>query len=230
MRRDDPDVSRVPDSPPLPASPARIVAVLGPLVSPRRLARIREVAAARTLSVSVVLEQLADPHNASAILRSADAFGVQRVHVIEHPAGFLAASRVSKGAHRWLDVARHPDATTCADHLRAQGFQLVGAAADGTLTPEDLARIPRVALVVGHERHGVSDTMRAAADAMVSVPMAGFVESLNVSVATAILLHAATRGRHGLLEDAEREMLVARFLMQSVTDAERVLREAGPPA
>jgi tRNA (guanosine-2'-O-)-methyltransferase len=227
VRRDDPDVYRVPDPAALPAAPDRILAALGPLVSARRLARIRQVAAARTLSATVVMEGLADPHNASAILRSADAFGLQRVHVIEHSEGFLAADRISKGAHRWLDIVRHDDAATCAAHLHAQGFRLFVAAPGGERSPEDLASEPRAALVVGHERHGVSPAMRDAADGVVAVPMVGFVESLNVSVATAVLLHAATRGRHGDLDEAGREMLAARFLFHSVKDAHRVLRERG---
>jgi tRNA(Leu) C34 or U34 (ribose-2'-O)-methylase TrmL len=101
------------------------------------------------------------------------------------------------------------------------------AAADGDLAPEDLTHESAVALVVGHERRGVSEPMRALADAVVAVPMAGFVESLNVSVATAVLLYAATRGRRGGLDSEAQEMLVARFLLTSVRDAHRVLRESG---
>jgi tRNA (guanosine-2'-O-)-methyltransferase len=227
VRRDDPDVYRVPEPEALPAAPDRIVQALAPLVSDRRLARIREVAAARTMAVTMVMEGLADPHNASAILRTADAFGVQRVHVVEHADGFLAAHKVSKGADQWLDLVRHPDAHACAAHLKAAGYRVVVAAADGDLAPEDLTHESAVALVVGHERRGVSEPMRALADAVVAVPMAGFVESLNVSVATAVLLYAATRGRRGGLDSEAQEMLVARFLLTSVRDAHRVLRESG---
>ncbi|MFW6049702.1 MAG: TrmH family RNA methyltransferase [Myxococcota bacterium] len=227
MRRDDPDVYRVPDEPPLPAPPGAVIEALAPLVTERRLARIRQVAAGRTLSVVPVLERLADPHNGSAVLRSADAFGLQQVHVVEHPAGFLAAHRVSRGTDRWLDVVRHRDAAACAAHLHEHGYRLILAGADGELRPEDLARPARVALVLGHEREGPSEAMRDAADGAVAVPMAGFVESLNVSVAAGILLYAATRGRGGDLDASAQEMLTARFLFNSVKDAERVLRERG---
>lgn len=227
MRRDDPDVYRVPPEAPLPAPPHAVIAALAPLVTERRLARIREVAGARKLSVVPVLEGLADPHNASAVLRTADALGLQEVHAIAHPTGFLAAHRVSRGTDRWLDVVRHPDAGACVAHLRERGYRVVVATADGALRPEDLPSIPRLALALGHERRGPTERMRTLADEGVSVPMVGFVESLNVSVAAAILLHTACRGRTGDLDAKGQEMLVARFLFNSVRDSERVLREHG---
>lgn len=227
MRRDDPDVHGVPDGPELPAPPRAVIEALAPQITERRLARIRAVASARITSVTPVLEGLADPHNASAILRSADAFGLQRVHVIEHPTGFLAAHRVSKGTHRWLDIVRHADADACVAHLHERGYRVAVASAEGDVRPEELADWPRVAVVLGHERTGPSAEISSLADGAVAVPMVGFVESLNVSVAAAILLYAATRGRTGDLDPAAREMLVARYLFNSVRDAERVLRARG---
>lgn len=225
MRRDDPDVHRVAEGPPLPAPPRAVIEALAPRVTERRLARIHRVAAGRTLAVVPVLERIADPHNASAILRTSDAFGLQQVHVVEHPEGFLAAHRVSKGAHRWLDVVRHPDPETCVQALHARGYEVFVAAANGEVAPQDLSQRPRVAVVLGHERDGASPAMRAAADGAVAVPMYGFVESLNVSVAAAVLLYEASRGRAGDLDEDAREMLVARFLFNSIKDAEHMVRE-----
>jgi tRNA (guanosine-2'-O-)-methyltransferase len=225
VRRNDPDVYDVPAGRTLPAAPDVVIEALSPLVTPRRLARMQAVAAARTLQVVPVLEDIADPHNASAILRSADAFGVQEVHAIAGPHGLLAAHAVSKGTHRWLDIQRHDTASDCIATLHERGFEIVVAAMDGRRTPEDLRAMPKVAIVFGNEHRGVTERMRELADDSYAVPMCGFAESLNVSVAAATTLYAATRGRTSELSEADRERLVARFLLETVTDAERVVHQ-----
>lgn len=100
---------------------------------------------------------------------------------------------------------------------------LVGAHPEGELTPEDLAALPRVAVVLGNEREGIRPAIAEACAHRVRVPMRGFVESLNVSVTAAILLHAATRGRAGDLEEADRLRLYARGLYLSVPRAEELI-------
>lgn len=210
---------------PLPASAAEVIAALGPLVTERRLQRLRTVAAGRLRSVAPVLESIADPHNASAILRSADAFGIQEVHVVPGEAGFHAARQISKGAHRWLDLRRHADSVACADALSDAGYAIYVASMEGTVTPAELAARPKVAVVFGNEHRGPSEAMRARAEGTYAIPMRGFVESLNVSVAAAITLHALTTGRAGELSEGERDELVARWLLATVRDGERVVRE-----
>lgn len=224
MRRDDPNVYEVSPQTPLPASPEAIIDTLTPLVTPARRARFDSVAAGRTHRVSVVLEAIDDPHNTSAVFRSCDAFGVQRIHVVPGRHGLLAAHKVSKGTHRWLDLVAHPDAKACADALHAEGYRILIATMEGESRPEDL-REGRVAIVLGNEHAGVSSTLRNHADGTYAVPMKGFVESLNVSVAAATTLYTATAGQPGDLSDSERAELVARWLMLTVKDAERVIRE-----
>ncbi len=227
MRRDDPRVEEIElgSVPPLPASADEVIAALGPLVTERRLERLQTVAAGRLRSVAPVLESIADPHNASAILRSADAFGIQEVHVVPGSAGFHASRQISKGAHRWLDLRRHADSVACADALRAAGYAIYVASMEGTVTPAELAARPKVAVVFGNEHRGPSEAMRERAEGTYAIPMRGFVESLNVSVAAAITLHALTTDRAGELSEAERNQLVARWLLATVRDGERVVRE-----
>lgn len=225
MRRDDPDVYEVTGPPPLPAPARDVIAVLAPVVTPERLARIDAVIARRTRSVIPVLEDVTDPHNASAVLRSADAFGAQEIHVVPGPNGFRAAHAVSKGTHRWLDVVRHADARSCADHLHARGYTIAIAAMNGAFAPEDLRARGPVAIVFGNEHSGVSGAMADFADATLTVPMVGFVESLNVSVAAAITLYVTTRGRQGDLPENEREELRARYLLSTVRDSTRLVLE-----
>jgi tRNA (guanosine-2'-O-)-methyltransferase len=158
-------------------------------------------------------------------MRSADAFGVQDVHVVPGPHGFQAAHRVAKGTHRWLDVIRHASAEACVTALHAAGYEVLVAAMEGAIPAETLAARPRVALVFGNEHRGASEALRSGADGTFAVPMRGFVESLNVSVAAAVTLHVATSGRSGDIGADAREELLARWLMADVRDAERVVRE-----
>lgn len=225
MRRDDPDVFQLGPPADLPAPPEQVAAALGPLVTEARLGRIRSVIAARKRSVVPVLEGLTDPHNGSAVLRTADALGLSAVHVVRGQHGFMAAHRVARGSHRWLDVIIHRSAGGCADALHREGYEIFVAVPDGDLAPEQLAPRPRVALVFGNEHAGASEKMREAADGTFRVPMVGFVESLNVSVAAAIAMYAASRDRPADLSEGERLTLEARFLMASVTDAEQIVRE-----
>lgn len=227
MRRDDPRVQELElgRREPLPAPAVAVLEALGPLVTERRLKRLRTVAAGRLRSVAPVLESIADPHNASAILRSADAFGIQQVHVVPGPAGFHASRQISKGAHRWLDLQRHLDSAACADALRDAGYAIFVASMEGTVSPADLAKRPKVAVVFGNEHRGPSPAMRERAEGTYAIPMRGFVESLNVSVAAAITLHALTTDRVGELSEGERDELVARWLLSTVRDGERVVRD-----
>jgi tRNA (guanosine-2'-O-)-methyltransferase len=225
VRRDLPEVIEPQAPDPLPAPAADIVRVLSPLLTPERRARIDAVIARRTRSLVPVLEDLADPHNGAAIMRSAEAFGCHEVHVIEERHRFAVSHRVTRGTHRWLELVRHASAAACIDHLHARGYEVFVAAMDGVLGPEDLARRPKVAVVFGNEHKGVSPEMRARVDGTYRISMEGFVESLNVSVASAITLYVASRGRHGDLGEAEREAIRARFLLAQVRDGERIVRE-----
>jgi tRNA (guanosine-2'-O-)-methyltransferase len=204
--------------------PALVVRLLEPMVTDSRAARLREVIARRLVSVAVVFDGPYDPHNGAAILRSCEAFGVQRLHVVERKGTpFAVARSVTRGADKWIDLTVHPGAASVLTWSQAAGMPLVGAHPEGELTPEDLAALPRVAVVLGNEREGIRPAIAAACSHRVRVPMRGFVESLNVSVTAAILLHAATRGRAGDLDEADRLRLYARGLYLSVPRAEELI-------
>lgn len=203
--------------------PERVIRVLEPLVLERRRERLLAVIAGRLQSVTVVFDAPHDPFNGAAVVRSCEAFGVQTVHVVERNERFLAASSVARGAQKWVDVVRHKSSAQAIETLRAQGMALVGAHPAGELLPEDLAEIPRLALVLGNERDGITAELEAACTHRVRVPMRGFVDSLNVSVTAAILLDRAVRARKGDLSEAERRRLYARGLYFSVQKADSIL-------
>ncbi len=203
--------------------PERVIRLLEPLVLDRRRERLLSVINARLGSVSVVFDAPHDPFNGAAVVRSCEAFGVQAVHVIERNERFLTASSVARGAQKWVDVVTHHDVASAVRALKDAGMELVGAHPEGELLPDDLATVPRVALVLGNERDGIAEELAAACTKRVRVPMRGFIDSLNVSVTAAILLERTTRARPGDLTEKERRRLYARGLYFSVQKADSVL-------
>ncbi len=210
----------------LPASPRELVELLRPHVTEARFARIVEVARGRTLDVVPVLDNLADPHNTSAILRSSDAFGVHRIHVVSNERTFLGSHKVARGTDRWLDLQRHDTPEECAEVLHRAGFRIFVADMNGEHTPESLAREPKVAVVFGNERHGVGRSLRDHADGTYRIPMVGFVESLNVSVAAAVTLYTLTRAKARPLTEDEFDLVTARLLYGTIHGAADVVAEA----
>lgn len=203
--------------------PERVIRVLEPLVLDRRRERLLSVIDARLGSVTVVFDAPHDPFNGAAVVRSCEAFGVQKVHVVERNERFLTASSVARGAQKWVDVVTHHEVASAVAALKDAGMELVGAHPEGDLLPDDLAAIPRLALVLGNERDGIAAELAAACTKRVRVPMRGFIDSLNVSVTAAILLERATRARPGDLTYEERRRLYARGLYFSVQKADSVL-------
>lgn len=205
-----------------------VIRALEPLCTEPRQARLRQVVASRLQSVTVLLDNPHDPHNGSAILRSCDAFGIQQLHVVCADEPFAASRLVAKGSQRWVDVMQHRSVASSIDHLKSEGYQMLVTHPEGKLTVADLPQLPRLALVLGNERDGVSPAFHEAASETVRVQMSGFVESLNVSVTAAILLHAATAGRSGDLSQQQADNLYARWLRQSVPRSDEVLAAFAP--
>lgn len=205
--------------------PARVVRLLEPLVLERRAMRLREVIGKRLASVQVVFDAPHDPHNGAAVVRSCEAFGVQFVHVVERIEHFLAAPSVSRGSEKWVDLRRWETVAAVVAKLKGDGVELVAAHPDGELSPEELAAIPKLGIILGNERDGIAAELAAACTKRVRVPMRGFVESLNVSVSAAVLLAHATGGREGDLSPEDRLRLYARGLYFTVEKADEILAE-----
>ncbi len=228
MERDDQDATAPETGPAFPPGwdAERVIALLEPMSLDERRARLTEVVSARISSVTLLFDAPHDPHNGAAVLRSCDAFGIPELHVIPRNESFLFGNRVAKGSPRWVDVVTHRTPELAAQALHARGFTLVAAEAQGDLVMDDLATLPKVAIVLGNEHDGLCEALRAACDRSVRIPMRGFVESLNVSVAAGVLLAAATRGRTGDLPPEQRRHYYARWLVRSVPRAEEILRAA----
>ncbi len=229
MRRDDPEATPLGITGHLPAEADVVIAALTPLLSAARKAKIEAAVASRTRDVIPVLEEFHDPHNVSAVLRSADAFGVQEVALIRSDLDFLAAKRVAKGTERWLDLHFFECAQACVDFLREREFTIYAASMEGALRPSDISPDAggpaKVAVVFGNEHAGPSAQIRKAVDGVFQIPMVGFVDSLNVSVAAATTLHVLRASRRGTLEEAQKQELIARFMMNSAKDAARIVEQ-----
>jgi tRNA (guanosine-2'-O-)-methyltransferase len=202
---------------------------------PDRKARIDEVVANRTRTLTVVMEAFCDPQNVNAVLRTCESQGVQEVHVVEGPMKpYDRNKKISQNADKWLDVRRWRTTRDCLAHLRAEGFAIYATHLDGAAAPvERLSFAGKVALVFGNESRGVSPEALALSDARYAIPMRGFVQSLNVSVAVAVSLakaverREAERGRHGDLPEAEAAALRERFYLLAVKQRARIAKAAG---
>jgi tRNA (guanosine-2'-O-)-methyltransferase len=198
-----------------------------------RVQRLEAVLSARLRGVTVVLEQVEDEGNLSAVLRSCEAFGVQEIHVLEHPkAPFRLVVDITQGCHRWLDLHRYREAGLCFDGLTARGYRLYGSyLGEGAVPLESLDFTTPAALVFGNEKVGISEETRARCEATFRIPMYGMTQSFNISVAAALALSHATRarraavGRPGDLSEEDRAELRDRWYRAEVRDAERVLQE-----
>jgi tRNA (guanosine-2'-O-)-methyltransferase len=213
--------------------PAAACAALAPLLLDERRARIDAALEARLGGLRVVIENLHDPHNGAAVLRSAEAFGIQRVDVIESAERFRFSSAVTQGCEKWLDLVRHPTLAAALSALRADGFALYAAVPGAAETVEELDFSRPAAVMVGNEHEGLTPEAAAAADVRFGIPMAGMTRSLNLSVAAALIVERAAAlrrralGASGDLPAAAQLALRARFYAASVRGAGSVLARYG---
>ncbi len=189
----------------------------------RRQERIERAIDRRQPDLSLVLEDIHDPHNVSAVLRTCDAVGVFRVHLVyvqETPPRKAFARTTSGSAAKWIEIVRHDSIEGCYERLRTDGLRILVTALEAEsvdLYETDLSG--PVALVFGNEMRGVSDEAISGADGLISLPMLGMIQSLNISVACAITLYEAMRQRRQAgrydrpnLDDEARQRMVEDWL------------------
>lgn len=175
----------------------------------RRQQRLLAVLKRRQPDLVVVLENVFDPHNASAVLRSCDAVGVLEVHLVytvEEAPEKVFARTTSSGTAKWMDIVRHDSIESCYAALREKGLTILATALQtGSKRHFEHDLSAPVALVFGNEQRGASEEAIAGADGTIYIPMLGVVESLNISVACAVTLYEAMRQRQAAgLYDAPR--------------------------
>ncbi|MGE5424399.1 MAG: TrmH family RNA methyltransferase [Syntrophothermus sp.] len=151
----------------------------------------------RTRHLTIVLEDIYQPHNASAVLRTCDCFGIQDIHIIENTNRYQVNPDVALGSSKWLTLKKYNkegnNTRPCLEQLRSRGYKIVATSPHKKdYTPETLPLDQKVALVFGTELEGLSETALEMADDYVKIPMFGFTESFNISVSAALFLYSLT--------------------------------------
>lgn len=165
-------------------------------MNPRRFRRIQRVLSRRQPDLTVLMEQVNKTHNFSAIVRNCDAVGVLQAHAVFPEKGVDLSNHTSAGTSKWIRVHRHRDVEAAVGALHREGFRVLAAhPGDTALDFRQVDYTRKVAVMVGAELEGISGQGLALADETVAIPMAGMVRSLNVSVATALILYEAYRQR-----------------------------------
>ena len=164
------------------------------IITPSKQEMFDRIAAERTNFLTVSLENVYQEHNASAVLRSCDCFGIQQLHVIEKDNQYKVQRDIALGAGRWVDMFNYDQGGNptmdCINNLRSKGYRIVATSPHSNeKTINDIDISQPMALIFGTERRGISDEVKAAADEFVSIPMYGFTESFNISVSVAITLN-----------------------------------------
>ena len=207
-------------------SPAEVVEILSNRIEERRRTRIDEVLSGRTYHIAPVVEGLVNTGNVSAVMRTSEGLGLQSFHIIKGATKFKHSVRTTQGTHKWLDVSVWDTPVECTSALREKGYQIVATHLDAKAIPiSEIDFSKPTALVFGNELKGVSDDMIKEADKTCVLPMPGFAQSYNISVAAALALYEARRAHPGGdLSPADRLRLRADFYMRSTRHAEDFLK------
>ena len=212
------------------------VTYLENFVTDRRKDLIRRIADNRTRYITVVLEDIYQSQNASAVLRSCDCFGIQDVHIIDNHNHFEINPDVTKGSNKWLTLSKYAydanNSITAINELRNKGYRIVATLPRhmNTAIEEFDLEAGKFALFFGNEHRGLSRTMIDSADEFIRIPMVGFTQSLNISVSAAIILYQMTsKIRNSSLDwqltRDEKEELKLSWLKKSLRKPEIILRE-----
>lgn len=207
------------------------IAYLREFMTEERYETLCRTLAARTKYMTLLAENTFHPHNASALVRHCEAFGVQTMHTVETRCKFDLSENIMRGTDKWVDIVSHDSTAEALAALRQAGYRIVATTPHReSCTPEsfDVAKGPFV-LVFGTEHAGISEEVMAEADEFLKIPMCGMVESLNVSASAAILVYMLSeRMRHEVegwhLSKEEYHQTLYRWVRESVRDDENVLR------
>jgi tRNA (guanosine-2'-O-)-methyltransferase len=212
---------------------SNLVEYLKDFVVDERVQTFLKVLNNRTRYISVLLEDVYQPHNASAVLRSCDCFGIQDIHVVEKRTEFSPDKEITMGSDKWLSISRYGGDSPLKDSLkvlRSRGYRIVATTPhidDCQIFEFDIKKGPFV-LMFGSELNGLSKSALDSADEFVKIPMYGFTESLNISVSAAIILQYFSMQIRNLdidwrLSDAEKNEVMLSWLMRSIKDSKRIV-------
>jgi tRNA (guanosine-2'-O-)-methyltransferase len=210
----------------------KLLAYFEGFLTDKRKSLFKNVLEERTRHFTVVLEDIFQPHNASAVVRTCDIFGVQDVHAIENKYNNKVSRHVAKGSQKWLNQYRYrkdgDNSKTCLDALKSKGYQIVATTPhNDSCLLQDFDISKKTAFVFGVEATGVSDYVKEHADGFLKIPMVGFTESLNISVAAAIILQEVTTKLRSTtidwqLSQEEKEILYFDWVKKTIKNVEKI--------
>ncbi len=209
----------------------RYIEYLEKFVTEQRKQTFKEVLDKRTRYFTVALEDLYQMHNISAVVRSCDVFGLQDLHIIQKKYDPKLSHSIAKGAEKWLDIHRYTDTIDAVRQLKNKGYRIVATTPhtnDVLLEEFDISK--PAAFFFGVEKDGLSETLLQEADEYLKIPMFGFTESLNISVAAALIMHSvSTRMRKtGLswqLSPEEKRIIYRQWLEKSIKSIELIKKD-----
>lgn len=211
-----------------------LINYLSRFVTEERYERFLTLLELRTRYITVALEDIYQPHNASAVLRSCDCFGVQDVHIIENKNTYSVNPQVAMGASKWLTMHRYKEkqnnTSDAINHLKKNGYKIVAMSPENNCTDIfDFDMSQKFALLFGTEMHGLSEEALAMADASVKIPMYGFTESFNISVTVALSLFYFTQKIRASdidyqLSSEEKDEVLLLWLKKSLKDGENLVK------
>lgn len=167
---------------------------LGQYITEHKKSVMEQVLSKRTRFFTLVLEDIYKPHNASAVIRTCDCFGIQDMHVIEKTNTYKINPYVTRGASQWVDLHKYysnegSSVQLCFEELRSKGYKIYGTSpSPSSISIHDLDASQKLALVFGNEHEGISEEVKSKVDGLVHIPMLGFTESFNISVSASIFL------------------------------------------
>lgn len=213
-----------------------LISFLEQFITPERLDRFNQILNNRISHMQVVLEDIYQAHNASAVLRSCDCFGVQEVNFIENKNNLRISEDVAMGSTQWLSINRFNKPNTnntadCLDQLKARGYKIVATTPHtNDVILKDFNVGEPFALVFGTEITGLSQTAMEKADAFLRIPMYGFTESFNISVTVALCLYELTEKIRSQVskfgyENKMRDEIYLKWLCNTLQKPEAYLRE-----
>ncbi|RWX01594.1 TrmH family RNA methyltransferase [Flavobacterium cerinum] len=163
------------------------------IITENRSEKFLKVLSQRTRHFTVAVEDIFQLHNASAVMRSCEVFGVQELNVVEEKYGKTIDKEIAMGAQKWVDVERFNSVTSCIDTLKAKGYRIIATSPhEDSCFMDDFDITQPAALFFGTERLGLSEEVLSRADGFLKIPMCGFTESLNISSSAAIILQNLT--------------------------------------
>lgn len=212
----------------------RLISYLSEFVTEQRWERFQQIIENRTRHLTVVIEDIYQPHNISAVLRSCECFGLQDIHIIDKNNFFEINTEIELGASKWLNIQLYNEnnvnnTKSCINQLKEKGYRVIATSPhrnDCNLDELDVSG--KTALIFGKELEGLSDDAMAMADGYMKIPMYGFTESFNISVTVALCVHYLTKKMRESsvdwhLSEEEKLQILINWLEKSIKNSQMIL-------